>query len=313
MAYTFKALLSSETIGDSLSTVNNNYYNLDVWTHSIITSAATMWEPLIEYYNYYKSDWNQIVTLTRNNSAKWLSMVSTVEANSAKWIEPITIYYPGFFPDPFTPDDVVTVTNFLKQAFPIYPGQGDYPGVYGQRLGLDPNAIITADYIDTDNDRIDDRYQRFPGDDGTKKFTAAPVYVEDQLAVVYSLAYTQTLSAIYVNSLVSDFTICATNPRRVCVTCWNYYSGGGPCGWGHVNCASYSNSCSQCKDVQCWYNDPPYEPYNSGVVPGYSYARSKIEANVKMEYTERREAINIIGIVYRVKNCSWQFDRFISA
>jgi hypothetical protein len=332
MPYTFKRLLSSETIGDSLSAVNNNYYNLDVWTNAMITSATTMWEPLIDYYNYYKSDWNQIITLTRANSAKWLSMVTTVEANSARWIEPISIYYPGFFPEPFTSEEVVTVTNFLKEAFPLYPGKGDYPGVYGQRLNLPSNAIVTADFIDTDEDNKDDRYQRFPGDDGTKVFTAAPVYVENQTAIVYSLAYTQSLSAIAINSFLTDFTICATNPRRVCVTCYNYYSGGGPCGWGNVNCASYSNSCSQCKDVECFYNNPPYEPIAAGAgnyVPlgptvgaggapvdvnsSWKFGRSKIEANVSMNYSERREAINIIAIVYRVKNCQWTFEKFITA
>lgn len=311
MPYTFKPLLSSETIGDSLSAVNNNYYNLDVWTNSIITSAVMMWEPLIDYYNFYKSDWNQIVTLTRNNSAKWISMVTTVEANSAKWIEPITIFYPNFFPDPFTSENVVTVTEFLKNAFPIYPGGGDYPGVYGQRLNLPPGTIVTQDFIDSDGDGIDDRVQRFPGDDGTKQFSAAPVYVENQLAVVYAMPFTQSLNAINIETYLTDFTICVTNPRRVCVTCWNYYSGGGPCGWGYVNCPRYSNSCSQCKDVQCWYNNPPYTPQPAPA--GLSYGRSKIDANVTMSYSERRESLNIIAIVYRIKNCTWQFERFITA
>jgi hypothetical protein len=36
------------------------------------------------------------------------------------------------------------------------------PPHWGQRIGLDPNAIVTADFIDTDKDGTDDRYQKGP-------------------------------------------------------------------------------------------------------------------------------------------------------
>ena len=50
MSYTFNKLISSNYIGNSLSTVNLNYNNLDLWTSNIILSSEKYYEPLKDFY-----------------------------------------------------------------------------------------------------------------------------------------------------------------------------------------------------------------------------------------------------------------------
>lgn len=311
MELLFKQIPPSYTIGDSLSTINNNYYTLDVWTSDIVLSAANMWEPLLDYYESIKDDWQNTITIVRDNSANWISTNTTVQNFSAKWISPITIFYPGIFPAPFTTDNLITITNFVKKTFPIYSGLGDYPGVYGTRRNLPPGTIVTRDFIDTDGDFIDDRYQRFPGDNGSDDvtFDVIPNFLEGQVVVVYNLTYLLNINYINVNSPLTDYTVCRTNSRRVCITCTNRYTGGGPCNSGYFNCGGRSNSCSQCQDVVCSYNSPPfYDMENNNNV-----GKSQIKANVVMKYNEQREEIDIKAAIFKVVNCQWVFQRFLTA
>jgi hypothetical protein len=310
MPFTYTTISSTETIGDSLSSVNKNYLNFDVWTQNIAMSADVIWNPLIDFFNYYKENWTKALTITRDNSAKWIDLRTNVQTNSAAWIEPITIFYPDFFPDPFTPNNLVTVQQFLQNTFPIYSSRGNYPGVYGTRMNLPPGSIVTADYIDTDQDRIDDRYQLYPGAPANNKnipaFNAKPNYIENQTAIIYSYTYIVNSNAINSTTLLKDSTTCTTNPRTVCISCTNTYSGGGPCNSGYFTCNGLSNSCSQCKDVKCFYSGAPYESINSAT------AKSSIEANVSMIFSERAESANIVAAVFKVANCEWTFERFIT-
>jgi hypothetical protein len=259
MAFTYTTILPTETIGDSLSSVNKNYLNFDVWTQNITMSADVIWNPLIDFFNYYKENWTKALTITRDNSAKWIDLRTNVQTNSAAWIEPITIFYPGFFPDPFTPNDLVTVQQFLQNTFPVY-----------QSVNTQPN------------------------------------YIENQMAIIYSYTYIVNGNAINSTTLLKDSTTCTTNPRTVCISCTNTYSGGGPCNSGYFTCNGRSNSCSQCKDVKCFYSGAPYELIDSAT------AKSSIEANVSMIFSERAESTNIIAAVFKVANCEWTFERFIT-
>jgi hypothetical protein len=311
MAFSYTTILSAETVGDSLTAVNANYLNLDVWTQNITLSTEVIWKPLVDFYKFYENDWNNTITLVREYSAKWISYTSLVETNSARWIEPITIFYPGLFPQPFTPDDLIKVQEFLETKFPIYSGRGDYPGVYGNFIDLPPGSIVTTDYVDTDQDFIDDRYQLYPGAPANNKnipaFNAKPNYVENQIAIIYALTYTINKDVIKVEDFLRDFTICTTNPRDVCVYCETFLTGGGPCGWGYFRCPRSGRGCRVCKKADCFYSTPPYKRLDDARSEGF------IEANVYMNYTEQKESTEIVATVFKVVDCNWTFDRFILA
>lgn len=312
MGFSYTTILTAETVGDSLSTVNTNYLNLDVWTQNITLSANTIWEPLIDFYKFYENDWNNAITLVREYSAKWIEYTSLVETNSARWLEPITIFYPGLFPQPFTPENLISVQEFLESKFPIYSGPGEYPGVYGRFINLPPESAVTTDYIDTDQDFIDDRYQLYPGapanNQNVPPFNAKPNYVENQKAIIYAYTYSIDANIINDNSLLSDHTICTTNPRQVCVSCATYLRGSGPCGWGWFRCPA-GITCRTCKSANCFYAVPPYAP-----IPGTTTrVRGFISANTSMKYTEQKESTDIIAVVFKVVDCNWIFDKFITA
>lgn len=59
-------------------------------------------------------------------------------------------------------------TEKIKKAthvgiYPI-PDSNPDPDRYGSRIGLPEDALLTADWVDSDGDRIDDRHQSGPGE-----------------------------------------------------------------------------------------------------------------------------------------------------
>jgi hypothetical protein len=95
MNYTITKILTSETIGDSLFAINQNYQNLDEWLTSIQLSAQNFWIPLRDYYRTVSEALKEKTTLAEQLSSSWNSLTTTIETNSAKWLEPLIVFYPN--------------------------------------------------------------------------------------------------------------------------------------------------------------------------------------------------------------------------
>ena len=110
MNYTFYQLLSTDSIGDNLSSVNINYENLDEWTTSIQFSATNYWQPLVNFYENIISKWNTNVSYLTNNKLNWDKMVSTVQVNSSKWLTPLVLMYPNVL----SSSNISEITNWIN-------------------------------------------------------------------------------------------------------------------------------------------------------------------------------------------------------
>lgn len=106
--YTFIPIISSDSIGNSLSSINLNYEQLDNWLYNIQYSAVNFWQPLIDLYTEYHIDWDKSVSLINEYSNRWWNMTSLVEANSSSWIKPIILFYPGLFPFETKPENIIS-------------------------------------------------------------------------------------------------------------------------------------------------------------------------------------------------------------
>lgn len=253
----------TDTIGDSLSSVNINYLNLESDFLTVKLSSDKLWAPMLDYYLTFSPFLKSTTTIAQNNSGVLISAATTVERSSAAWIKPISIFYPSIFPTSVPINTVVnTVSSWVTTYFP----------------STDPVLL-------------------------------QPNYVENQVAIIYnhSWLYGTTINE---NQYIQDSTTCYTANKRACAYCVDYYYGGTWCGTNSwADCGGRSSSCQNCGDLNCYYNTPPYiRNYgNDKVVTGF------ISANIQMNFQDRNESDRINAMVFKIKNCSWQFDKFLTA
>lgn len=133
-----------------------------------------------------------------------------------------------------------------------------------------------------------------------------PGYVENQQIIIYSHTYTQNIQPNVVYNLI-DMAQCVTSDGNICAYCTTSYYGYVYCSNGDFSCGG-SSSCSQCAHVNCYYTGYPYVNLTNNGRAAQSY----ISANVSMGFSERQEVKAIKAISYKVKNCNWEFDKFIN-
>jgi hypothetical protein len=253
----------STTIGDSLSSVNINYSNLESDFLTEKLNADKFWSVMSDYYLSFSPFIKSAVTISQKNSAIFLSSSTTVETNSAGWIKPITIFYPSLFPSSTQPS---TILSTLSSWINVY----------------------------------------FPAVNST---TNSPNYIENQIAIINAHTWQYELS-INENQYIKDATVCSTSDKTICAYCMDRYYGGTWCGtnsWS--DCGGRGSSCQQCASLHCYYNSPPY----SSMTSNGNVALGFISANVKMTFKDRNESNNITAIVFKIKNCTWCFDRNITS
>lgn len=130
MSYTILPILSSDTIGDSLSAVNQNYLNLDEYiTNTIQFSANNIWIPLMNYYQLMKSQFNSSYQISVQRKQYWDSCQTTVSQNSAKWIAPLVVVYAN--PITLQTNNTISqnvanqITNWFNTNFPAIDHNGN--------------------------------------------------------------------------------------------------------------------------------------------------------------------------------------------
>jgi len=320
------SLKTTESIGNTLSTVNNNYFNLELDTLSIQNDIEQYWNPVVNYYLDFQKLLKETTSIAQSYSSIFIGTSTTVEANSSSWIKPITIFFPSIFPNFIDSESILdTLSGWIVEYFP---------------------ETSFSEY-----------------DEITNSFNQVSNYVENQELIVYAHRWKYG-SSISENTLLTDYTLCTTSSKSVCVTCTNRYSGYVRCDNGDFNCNGQSNSCQQCETLNCFYASPPYNTYvpppirtlrsvdhystiperivtpvynkkgkiiryikkvitkvirwttdewavTANPSPNGQNSYGSIRANVEMTFQDRNEEENIFAVVFKIKNCSWRFDKFL--
>lgn len=127
MNYTiYNNITSTLSIGDTLSTSNLNYLNLDEWVTNIQLSAQNFWIPLMNFYKSISTELKNNFIIAQTNKFKWDSFSTVVETNSTKWIEPLVVVYPNILTteDLNSDQSIKTIkynqiTDWFNTNFPI--------------------------------------------------------------------------------------------------------------------------------------------------------------------------------------------------
>lgn len=127
MNITLTSILSADCIGNSLSSLNNNFQNIDNFLYYTNLSANQIFKPLMNFWVSNKNSLNSLVTTVQQNSAKWNSLVSLVSVNSSKWIKPIVHIQPYMRSFPITNTTLEYIVADFKNLYPILPSISGNP------------------------------------------------------------------------------------------------------------------------------------------------------------------------------------------
>jgi hypothetical protein len=123
-------VLAGENIGDSLSSINYNFRQLDIQQCNIETQVTQQWEPAFTVFSQNSANWIDASTAFSLNSSCWTDTSTVVQEMSGFWLKPITLVYPH----PFTGNtDIQTIRNWLVENFPV-EGGGCFNYIVGQQF-----------------------------------------------------------------------------------------------------------------------------------------------------------------------------------
>ncbi len=294
MNYTYTKILSSYTIGDSLSSVNSNYLTLENETLNLKLTSDNMWSVMQQYYVEYGNIIKDAINTINSIAPNILQATSIVQNSSAGWLKPITVFYPTIFPYNYQNETILsTLSAWVQQYFPVIP-EPTYA----------TNPVSGA--IDT-------------------IISSQPTYVQGQKIIVYAHTWNINFNPSGV-SVLTDSTICTTSSEQVCATCKICYFGGTYCGYDTWNdCGGNCSDCSVCSQLNCFYAAPPYLPlYIDDKKTGIrhyenppqnlstdytSYATGQITATVNIQYQDVGELQTINAFVFSVQDCNWVLER----
>lgn len=113
-------ILETECIGNSLSTINLNFRELDIAMCNVENDINTTWNPAFTTFSILSAQLLDAYTVTSSNSSCWQQTFNTVQELSGFWLKPITLIYPH----PFTPaaTDSGIIQTWLNENFPVKNG-----------------------------------------------------------------------------------------------------------------------------------------------------------------------------------------------
>ena len=267
MSYNFTKILSGDTIGDSLTPINQNYSNLDQWTTSIQTSATQYWIPVMNFYNQIQNQLKQSVDISNKYKTNWGGLSSTVTSNSAIWVQPIISFYPMLLTLPtidagLKKEDIAFLDSWMNSYRKVQDELGNINYVENQTGYL---------YVMT-------QYSQFNYGLNT--------YVDGHIV-------NQPVLQPNVTPLQSN-GYCLTYDQNVCGTCTTAFKGIAYCSNGNFICDGNFATCTECNTVNCSYPQTNTHAY----IPA-------IEAWLNITYNNIAPTNNLICIKYKVQNCSW--------
>lgn len=255
MSYNIAPILPSQFIGNSLSSINLTYSNLELWTNDITFSAVNYFQPLVNFYSFYKDFWKSTIgyATTLDAPSRLSSFKTTVQENSAKWIKPITIFYPNL-----VEYDISTINSFVDDAINWF--ENKYPI-------FNVNSTI-------------------------------PNFVEGSDAIIYFIAYNLDVKAR--SAVTTPINVnCSTDDRSARLGCRIVFKDNITC-YGRRVCPVFNGTYFNTFSILC-----RYENNLKNVTRG-------AEFTIDREFVDRSENNNLGAILLRVKNCEWQFVKFLS-
>jgi len=258
--------------------------------------------------------WAPLLDLFTERQEEWRTSYTLAQQNSAKWIS-------------------MSSTVELNSAKWLTPLSLYYPGIFPLGTGV---ADI-RDVVDTWLNNY------FPV---TSDFLRDPIYVENQVAVIYNFYSDPQLStAIDRTEVLIDRTTCTTADVTAYANCRTDLFGVAFCSNGDMSCDGQYTTCPQTASTECYYNTYPFTPYimDDGyytrsiakpsiitvdanyntivtnpppeIITEYgtdgNKAFSSIQATLYIKYNDTREHPTINGLRFKVKNCRWTFDSVI--
>ena len=113
---------ATDNIGNTLSSININYSNMEYWTNSILLSSKKYYEPLVNFYLFYGEFWKDSIDFAYSIDApnRLTSFYTGVEVNSALWVDPMVFFYPQILPESQKNETTITtIQNWVNQKFPV--------------------------------------------------------------------------------------------------------------------------------------------------------------------------------------------------
>jgi hypothetical protein len=268
MSYNITPILSSSFIGNSVSSINITYDNIELWTNDISFSAVNYFQPLVNFYNFYKDFWKATIGYATTIDApnRLSSFKTTVQENSAKWIKPITVFYPNLVEyDASTISDYVDdAIVWFKQAFPIF----------------DNSDVFTFDNF------------------SQQSISGNPNFAEGTKAIIYFITYKLDTKADSVVTTVKDVN-CSTDDRSARLGCQIVFRDNVTC-YGRRVCPPFNGTYFNNFSILC-----RYENNLKTVTRGADFT-------IDREFVDRNENDDLGAVLMEVKNCEWQFVKFLS-
>jgi hypothetical protein len=272
MSYTYTTILTSQTIGDSLSSVNLNYITLEQETLNLQLTSTALWQFMQQYYIEFGSVIKDAVNTVNSISSSLNTTVTVVQNNSAGWIKPISIIYPSIFYSGESQSTILQViSSWVNQyySYSIFSENSIQPNyVQSQKL------IVYAHTSNINNNCF--------------------LYTNTPTVSSYNTSYG-------IQSVLQDQTICYTQNEKISLNCIICYSGGTYCDvdtW--FDCNGNCTSCSVPGELDCYYNSPYI---NTVAQQGTGY----IKATTNTYYNDINESVNINAFVFSVQNCNWVY------
>ena len=135
-------------------------------------------------------------------------------------------------------------------------------------------------------------------------------YIEGQKFIVNCYTKNNIVTLDVVDQPFS-YCDCETQSGLISLHCRTVITGGWiHCHQGAYNCNTTRN-CHPSKNVDCWYESPYIKRNNlpinkSDSIISKQRARSRIQADIRMSYSDRRED-GIKTLVFTVSNCDWSY------
>lgn len=131
---------STDFIGNTLSSMNLNYSNMEYWTNSIITSSQKFYEPLVNFYLFYGDFWKDSINFAYSIDApnRLSSFYTNVETNSSLWIDPFVFFYPQInLSNTLNKQNSVTnVVNWMNEKFPVLTSNNSNPNYIEKTVAI---------------------------------------------------------------------------------------------------------------------------------------------------------------------------------
>lgn len=257
-----KNIESNIDIHDSIIQFNDGFCSMNANLSTYQQFVDDTINPLIYLYEQYSDVVKEAKVIYENTRHEALDFLTVTKSNSAAWLQPLSVFYPVIFDNPFSDSNIEPINNWLRKFYPVKNTDGTLNYIEGQRFIV--NCYTRTDIVNLD--------------------------VVDQ---------------------PFSYCDCETQSGLISLHCRTIITGG----WIHCNNASFNcnmtRNCHPSRNVDCWYETPYIKRNNLPINPtdtviSKQRARSRIQANIRMSFTDRRE-VGIKTLVFTVGNCDWVY------